>query len=68
MCAQLASQPFQGINPDAYQDSQSSVLELVDSGGDGEIVPFGPLLVKTRQLDVIVAVDGSSDDTDNWPQ
>ena len=68
MHSTFTSQPFQGINPDAYQDSQSTILEVVDGGDAGEIVPLAPLLVKPRQLDVIVAVDASSDDTDNWPQ
>ena len=68
MHSTFTSQPFQGINPDVYQDSQSTILEVVDGGDAGEIVPLAPLLVKPRQLDVIVAVDASSDDTDNWPQ
>jgi len=68
MCAQPASQPFQGINPGVYRDSQSKVLELVDGGDAGEVVAFAPLLAKYRQLDVIVALDASSDDADFWPQ
>ncbi len=68
MCTQFASQPFQGVNPDVYQDSESTILELVDGGDAGEVVPLAPLLVKLRQLDVIVAVDASSDDADHWPQ
>ncbi len=65
---QFASQPFQGINPGVYQDSNSTWLELVDGGLNKENLPLGPLLVKARHLDVIVAVDASSDDSDNWPQ
>jgi len=64
----VQSQPFQGINPGVYQDSYSTFLELVDGGDDEEVVPLGPLLVKARKIDVIVAIDASSDDADNWPQ
>ena len=31
-------------------------------------MPLAPLLVKLRQLDVIVAADSSSDDDDHWPE
>ena len=68
MSSQSASQPFQGINPDVYQDSNSTWLELVDGGSNKENLPLGPLLVKARHLDVIVAVDVGADDSDNWPQ
>ena len=68
MCTHFTSQPFQGINPGVYRDSQSTVLELVDGGDGGEIIPLAPLLIKSRHLDVIVAIDASSDDADNWPQ
>jgi lysophospholipase len=68
MCAQLVSQPFQGINPGVYQDSSSTWIELVDGATNKENVPLGPLFIKARHLDVIVAIDGSADDADNWPQ
>jgi lysophospholipase len=51
-----------------YQDSNSTWIELVDGGLNVENLPLGPLLVKARHLDVIVAVDVSSDDSDNWPR
>ena len=65
---QLASQPFQGISSSVYQDSSSTWLQLVDGGENKEAVPLGPLLVKARHVDVIVAIDASSDDSDNWPE
>jgi len=32
-----------------------------------ENIPLGPLFVKARGLDVIIAADASADDTNNWP-
>lgn len=34
---------------------------MVDGGEDGEVVPFQPLLVKARGVDVIFAIDATSD-------
>jgi len=68
VCTHFLSQPFQGINPTVYHDSNSTWIELVDGGLNKENVPLGPLLVKARHLDVIVAIDASADDSDNWPQ
>ena len=68
MCTQFSSQPFQGVNPGVYQESNTTWIELVDGGLNDENLPLGPLLVKARHLDVVVAIDASSDDSDNWPQ
>ena len=68
LCTHIASQPFQGIKQDVYRDSNSTILELVDGGDAGETMLFASLLVKPRHVDVIVAIDASSDDEDNWPQ
>lgn len=43
-------------------------LQLIDGGSNGENIPLNPLLVKAREVDVIIAVDGSSDTDDNWPK
>ncbi|TFK75253.1 phospholipase B [Pluteus cervinus] len=59
--------PFQGLKNDTFEDSNSSWLELLDGSSNQENIPYGPLFVKARGLDVIVTVDGSSDDTNNWP-
>jgi len=67
MFPQLAFQPFQGINPGTFQDSESKWIELIDGATNKENVPLGPLFIKARHLDVIVAVDASADDVDNWP-
>jgi len=42
-------------------------LELIDGGSNLENIPLGPMFVKARGLDVIIAVDGSADDYNSWP-
>ncbi|KAA1473978.1 phospholipase B [Dentipellis sp. KUC8613] len=60
--------PFQGIKPGAFEDSNSSWINLIDGSSNGENVPLGPMFVKARGLDVVVAVDASADDPNNaWP-
>ena len=63
----FAFQPFQGINPGIFQDSDSKWIELVDGSTNKENIPIGPLLIKARNVDVIVAVDAGAEDSDNWP-
>ncbi|KAJ3725767.1 phospholipase B [Lentinula raphanica] len=58
--------PFRGLAP-SFVDSDDEELELIDGGSNGENIPLNPLLVKAREVDVIVAVDGSADTDDNWP-
>lgn len=59
---------FQGVNPSTFQDSASQWLSLVDGGSNLERIPLGTLLTKARAVDVIVAVDASSDDSNQWPK
>ncbi|KDQ08047.1 hypothetical protein BOTBODRAFT_166340 [Botryobasidium botryosum FD-172 SS1] len=59
--------PFQGINPGVFQHSMNDTLPLIDGGLNFENVPLGPLMVKARGVDFIVAVDGSADDNNSWP-
>ena len=59
---------FQGVNPVTFQDSSSQWLSLVDGGSNLEQIPLGTLFTKARMVDVIVAVDASSDDPDRWPK
>ncbi|TFY82180.1 hypothetical protein EWM64_g1831 [Hericium alpestre] len=62
------SYPFQGIKPGAFEDSNSSWIELIDGSSNLENVPLGPLFVKSRELDVIVGIDCTGDDLVNgWP-
>lgn len=59
---------FQGVNPATFQDSSSQWLSLVDGGSNLEQVPLGSLFTKARALDVVIAVDASSDDANQWPK
>lgn len=49
--------PFYGVASETFIDSDAPVLTLVDGGEDGESTPLTPLLVKTRGVDVILAID-----------
>lgn len=60
--------PFHGLKPDTFEDSGSTWLELIDGASNGENIPYGPLFVKSRGLDVIVTIEGSADDPNNWPK
>ncbi|KAI5123863.1 hypothetical protein M0805_005680 [Coniferiporia weirii] len=59
--------PFQSINNDTFHDSNSSWLDLIDGASNIENVPIGPLFVKARGLDVVIAMDGSAEDVFSWP-
>ncbi|KAG1723798.1 phospholipase B [Suillus lakei] len=59
--------PFKGVNPATFQDSSSDQLELLDGGSNLEKTPLSSLLVKARGLDVVVVIDGSADDQNDWP-
>ena len=61
-------QPFQSIKPDTFEDASSNWLELIDGSSNLENVPFGALFVKARELDVIVGVDSSADDSSSFPK
>ena len=49
-----------------WMSADNDVLELVDGGLNGENVPLMPLLVKSRAVDAILALDGSADTDDNY--
>ncbi|KAF7361984.1 Lysophospholipase [Mycena venus] len=59
--------PFNGLKSDTYQDTKATWIELIDGASNGENIPYGPLFVRSRALDVIVTIEGSADDTNNWP-
>ncbi|KJA19980.1 hypothetical protein HYPSUDRAFT_43886 [Hypholoma sublateritium FD-334 SS-4] len=60
--------PFQGQQTDTFQDTNATWLELIDGSSNQENIPYGPLLVKARGVDVIVTLEGSADDpVNNWP-
>ncbi|RDW54298.1 acyl transferase/acyl hydrolase/lysophospholipase [Yarrowia lipolytica] len=61
--------PFLGFDSNATTDkfSESKHLFLADGGEDGQLVPFEPLLQEQRNVDVIFAIDASSNTEDNFP-
>ncbi|KAF5389496.1 hypothetical protein D9757_004325 [Collybiopsis confluens] len=59
--------PFNGVKTTTYDDTNSTWLSLIDGASNGENIPLGPLFVRERGLDVIVTLDGSADDPNNWP-
>ncbi|KAI0313929.1 phospholipase B [Amylostereum chailletii] len=59
--------PFQGLSSSTYKDTDSEFLSLVDGGENLENVPIGPMFLRARNMDFIVAVDGSNDTTAVWP-
>lgn len=48
---------FKGVLPGTYIDTKEDVLALTDGGADGQEIPFQPLLVTARGVDVIIALD-----------
>lgn len=48
-------------------DIDGEVLKLVDGGFFQEGLPLDPMLVPSRQIDVVFAFDNSADTVDNWP-
>ena len=59
--------PFTGLKNTTFQDTDAKWLELIDGASNSENVPYGPLFVKARGLDVIVTVEGSAD-ANNFPK
>ncbi|GAA5918798.1 hypothetical protein JCM1841_002740 [Sporobolomyces salmonicolor] len=57
-------QPFSGRT---FESSGNEILQLTDGGENGENVPIGPLLVKAREVDFILAADSSADTDYTWP-
>ncbi|KDQ57439.1 hypothetical protein JAAARDRAFT_58053 [Jaapia argillacea MUCL 33604] len=63
----LYPNPFFGVANQTYIDTNQEYLSLVDGGEDGEVIPIQPLLVKARGVDVILAIDATSD-VDNFSE
>ena len=62
----LYPNPFQGVKPSTFLDTNETFLKLIDGGQNGEAIPFQPLLVKARGIDTIIALDGSRHGDDNF--
>jgi lysophospholipase len=55
--------PFQGFNNSLVNETN---LELVDGSESGQTIPFWPLLQPAREVDFIIAFDGSSETPFGW--
>jgi lysophospholipase len=55
--------PFQGYN-NSLVDVET--LELVDGSESGQTIPFWPLLQPSREVDFIIAFDGSGETPYGW--
>ncbi|PSR77273.1 hypothetical protein PHLCEN_2v7966 [Hermanssonia centrifuga] len=64
--AGLVPNPFMGMAPKTFIDSNQTLLAMVDGGEDGEVDPLQPLLVKARGVDVILAIDAPADTEENF--
>lgn len=53
--------PFNGLKSETFKDSGSRWLDLLDGASNAENVPYGPLLVKSRAVDVIITAESSAD-------
>ena len=49
--------PFFGLSPKTFIDSNQTIIALVDGGSDGQVSPIQPMLVKARGVDVIFVSD-----------
>lgn len=58
--------PFSGIKLNTFQDANATWLELLDGASNSENVPYAPLFVRKRALDVIVTLESSADNN-NFP-
>ncbi|KAL0937226.1 Lysophospholipase [Colletotrichum truncatum] len=65
--AQYSPNPFLGFNTLDNRNAGQKELGLVDGGEDGQNIPLHPLIQPTRAVDVIFAVDSSSNGKYTWP-
>lgn len=59
--------PFFHYNKVSNLNAESPTLTLVDGGEDLQNLPLHPLTWAPREVDLIIAVDGSADTTTLWP-
>ncbi|TGO46747.1 hypothetical protein BOTNAR_0567g00010 [Botryotinia narcissicola] len=65
--AQYQPNPFYEFNNETNRNAQTTQLDLVDGGEDGQNIPLYPLIHPIREVDVIFAIDSSADTTYFWP-
>ncbi|KZV70063.1 phospholipase B [Peniophora sp. CONT] len=59
--------PFQNISRGTFAETDEPYLNLDDGGSAGENIPLGPLFLKERGMDFVVAVEASADTAQAWP-
>ncbi|KIJ59975.1 hypothetical protein HYDPIDRAFT_117882 [Hydnomerulius pinastri MD-312] len=57
---------FYGVTNGTFIDAGEHFIGLTDGGNDGEPIPLQPLMVKAREVDVILAIDGMADTPYNF--
>ncbi|RDA88904.1 hypothetical protein CP532_5509 [Ophiocordyceps camponoti-leonardi (nom. inval.)] len=59
--------PFKGWNSGKNPGASNDSLMLVDGGEDLQNIPYQPLILADRHVDVIFSVDSSADTQNKWP-
>ncbi|KIY51596.1 lysophospholipase [Fistulina hepatica ATCC 64428] len=59
---------FYGLMKDSFISSNQDYLMFVDGGENGEVIPLQPLLVRARDVDVILAIDATADTDYYWTE
>ncbi|TVY62431.1 Lysophospholipase 2 [Fusarium oxysporum f. sp. cubense] len=59
--------PIYKYYPRNNPNANTTILTLVDSGEDSQNIPLHPLLIEDRNVDAILAADGSADTKTRWP-
>jgi hypothetical protein len=65
--AATAANPFYRMPHSSFIDASETELTLVDGGLDGQVIPLQPLFVKSRNLDVVIAIDAVRDQRLYYP-
>ena len=65
--ADYSPNPFYLFNNETNLSANSTRLTLVDGGEDLQNIPFAPVILPQRAVDVVFAVESSADTEFNWP-
>lgn len=66
--ADYSPNPFFNYHNETNPSAQNETLTLVDGGEDGQNIPLHPVIQPVRHVDVVFAVDSTSNsDTQKWP-
>ncbi|KAG9201359.1 Lysophospholipase 1 [Epicoccum nigrum] len=66
--ADYSPNPFFNYHNETNPSAQKETLTLVDGGEDGQNIPLHPVIQPVRHVDVVFAVDSTSNsETQKWP-